>query len=120
MAAQFSLDVSVVRKVWRLLGTRTAVALTAISPNLQLLADVQLPARLADWMIEHESARTLDDLVERRLMLLYDQRLSIGTLTELAQSLVRRGCLNDNQLTGEVQATVERLNSHFGKRVLQQ
>jgi hypothetical protein len=85
-----------------------------------LLPEVEIPAALADWTIQHESARTLDDLVERRLMLLYDQRLSTATLTSLARSLVRCGCLKEEQIAVAVQSTIGRLQSHYGKRVLQQ
>jgi glycerol-3-phosphate dehydrogenase len=115
LAARFSLPVGVVRNVWRLLGSRTERALNDIAPELSLLPGVELPERLADWMIEHESARTLDDLVERRLMLLYDQRLSLQTLKSLAEALVRRGCLREEQIPSAIEATVERLRSHFGK-----
>jgi len=120
LAEQISITLPVIRNIWRLLGTRTESALASIFPDTRLLPNVELPVGLADWMIEHESVRTLNDLVERRLMLLYDQRLSIATLTCLAQSLVQAGHLRQDQVSPAVEATTQRLQSHFGKRVLQQ
>jgi glycerol-3-phosphate dehydrogenase len=117
LAYHFGVSQETIEDVWRLLGTRTESVLASLLPDLQPLPDVNLPARLADWMIEHESARTLDDLVERRLMLLYDQRLSRRTLEALADALVRSGKLESNQRSSAVSRTTKRLAEHFGKRL---
>ena len=42
-------------------------------------------------MIQHEWVGTLDDLVERRLMLVFDRELSEACLRELAELLVSGG-----------------------------
>jgi hypothetical protein len=59
----------------------------------------------------------LADLVERRLMLLYQQPLERKTLEHLAELLVEEGRLEPAAAAGEVSLTVDRLQQHFGKHV---
>ncbi len=69
------------------------------------------------WGIRHEWVATLDDLIERRLMLLYDPHVSGATLEELARLLVESGRLAAANLQQAVSATCRRLQDHFGKRL---
>jgi len=68
-------------------------------------------------MIEHEWAWTVNDLVERRLMLLYDRGLSQATLAQLASLLVEAGRLTPPDAARHVEAARQRLVEHFGKRL---
>lgn len=106
-----------VRAVWALHGTRTAEILSQIKADHETVPGSDLPAGFVAWVIEHEWVRRLDDLLERRLMLLYDRRLSEATLRRLAEILVRAGRLPASQAEAEVRGTVERLDRHFGKRL---
>ncbi|HEX7447119.1 MAG TPA: glycerol-3-phosphate dehydrogenase/oxidase [Pirellulales bacterium] len=106
-----------VRAVWALHGTQTAEILSQIKADHESVPGSDLPAGFVAWVIEHEWVRRLDDLLERRLMLLYDRRLSAATLRRLAEILVRAGRLTASQAEAEVQGTVERLGRHFGKRL---
>ena len=68
-------------------------------------------------MIRHEWARTLGDLVERRLMLLYDQRLKTIGLRQLAEVLVEAGALRSEEVEAELVAYQRRLKEHFGREL---
>ena len=54
---------------------------------------------------------------ERRLMLLYEPRLSRTCLEALAQMLVEAGKLQPHAVPTAVAATTARLRNHFGKRL---
>ncbi len=67
--------------------------------------------------IREEWARSIGDLVERRLMLLYDPGLRQETLEQLAQALVEEGHLAPDRTTEAVAHAAQRLNQHFGKKL---
>ncbi|MGD9722367.1 MAG: glycerol-3-phosphate dehydrogenase/oxidase [Pirellulales bacterium] len=77
-----------------------------------LVDDTPLPRVVANWMIDMESVQTLADLVERRLMLLYDQRITYATLHCLADLLPRA-----TDRDAMVSAEAARLKSRYGKIV---
>jgi glycerol-3-phosphate dehydrogenase len=114
---QFGLSRASVAAVWRMCGTRTA-AILAISPSTELLPGADLPVSFARWSIRHEYATSLGDLVERRLMLLYHQRLTRACLERLAELLVENGCLSLDEQARAVAAEIERLASRYGKHVV--
>lgn len=122
LAQRLGLPSKSVQAVWSFYGTRSPEVLAeaqAESPGpaglAELVPDTLLPTAVARWMVRHEWASTLDDLVERRLMLLYDQRLSRRTLEALADLLVSEGRLAAAQRDAAVTATVSRLKEHFGR-----
>lgn len=118
LAAELGLSFAQVQTVWRLRGAETAAILkSCLGDDKSSLADVDLPAAFARWSIRNEWVRRLDDLVERRLMLLYDRRLSRGCLRQLAAMLVEAGLLQAEEAESEVERTAERLKSHFGKHL---
>ncbi|MEX2112639.1 MAG: glycerol-3-phosphate dehydrogenase/oxidase [Pirellulales bacterium] len=105
-----------VAAVWRLCGTRAA-AILATSPSTELLPGTDLPVSMARWAICHEFATSLADLVERRLMLLYHQRLSRACLERLAELLVAEGHLPTGDQAAVVAAEAERLAARYGKQL---
>ncbi|HWB00329.1 MAG TPA: FAD-dependent oxidoreductase [Pirellulales bacterium] len=68
-------------------------------------------------VIREEWVARLDDLVERRLMLLYDPSLSRAMLVELAKALVAEGRLAASNVNSAVDSVVDRLRTHFGRIV---
>jgi glycerol-3-phosphate dehydrogenase len=121
IVAQLSLAPNAIRSVEQLFGPQAATVLeeaAAIMPLAEPLPDAALPVAVAAWSIEHEHVRKLADLVERRLMLLYERTLSRACLARLADLLVERGRLSAQRRDADVAATIERLRSHFGKRVV--
>ena len=118
LATTTGFDLEQVERVWRLLGTRSRNVLAELaSGDRRCIADTVLPCSLARWMIRHEWARTLGDLVERRLMLLYDQRLKTIGLRQLAEVLVEAGALRSEEVEAELKAYRQRLKEHFGREL---
>jgi glycerol-3-phosphate dehydrogenase len=105
-----------VRAVWPLFGTRTEKVLTAIlAENHENLDATFLPRELVRWMIGNEHARTLGDLIERRLMLLYHPRLTRKCVEQLAQILAEEKLIDDT--ASKVQQTIDYLAQRYGKQV---
>jgi glycerol-3-phosphate dehydrogenase len=102
--------------VWKLCGTRCESILSA-DVERELLPDAELPCAFARWSIAHEHPRTLADLVERRLMLLYHQRLTAGCLRRLAALLADAGHLSPQAVDDATNAERERLLARYGKVV---
>lgn len=116
IAERNGLSRSSVAATWRLYGTLTESILSD-SAGSQLLADTVLPHCLVTRAVEREWARSLADLVERRLMLLYHQRLTRACLEQLARALARAGLVAEHEITSCVEAEIERLKAHYGKIV---
>lgn len=116
LAANYALEVEQVRALWTLIGTRTEAILAELGRGpLDNLAGTHIPLLFARWVIRHEWVARLDDLVERRLMLLYDQGLSRETLSQLASLLVGEGKLTESDVEREIAQTTQRLQTHFGR-----
>jgi glycerol-3-phosphate dehydrogenase len=122
---RFALSPPTVAMIWSLYGTRSeavlaesmAIADRETGSGQALVADTCIPAAVVRWMIRYEWARTLDDLVERRLMLLFNRQLTRRALAELAQLLAAEGCLDAAHVESAVTATIRRLHEHFGRWV---
>jgi glycerol-3-phosphate dehydrogenase len=121
LAERFGLSVASIRAVWTLLGTRVETVLADVGRQLlaELVLDTDLPCSVVRWVIEQEFVRHLGDLVERRLMLLYDPRLSRRGLRRLAELLCEAGKLSAADVDRDVAAECARLHDHFGKRVVE-
>ncbi|HET6884088.1 MAG TPA: glycerol-3-phosphate dehydrogenase/oxidase [Pirellulales bacterium] len=107
-----------VRAVWELRGTQSAEILLQIGAERDNVPGTQFPCNFVRWLIAHEWVHCLDDLIERRLMLLYDPRLSHSTLRRLAELLADSGVLPADQIAEEVERTQQRLERHFGRRIM--
>jgi len=105
-----------VAAAWALYGT-TCERLLAEAESHDLLAGGNLPVAVAQHAVRREWAMTLADLVERRLMLLYDQRLTRSALGDLAKLLVAEGRLPPSELDAAVSAEIDRLAARFGKNI---
>ena len=124
IAREFSLAQVQVAAGWALFGTRLrSVLIEADRPNpsadvgWENLDGTSLPLAIARWIITHEVPHKLDDLVERRLMLLYHRPLTPECVRQLASLLVEAKVISPADVGGQVAAAVARLNSHFGKNV---
>jgi glycerol-3-phosphate dehydrogenase len=113
---RLQLPAASVAAAWQLCGTRSDAILSA-TPVRDLLPDTALPEAMARWSLEHEWTYTLADLVERRLMLLYHQRLTRACLTRLAELLVEAGRLPAHEAAAAVTSEIEHLAARYGKRV---
>jgi glycerol-3-phosphate dehydrogenase len=72
-------------------------------------------AAAAREAIRHQWATKLSDLVERRLMLVFNRDLSLAVLRELAQVLVTEKKLAETDSEAEVARYRDRLLHHFGR-----
>ena len=86
LATQLQFTTSQVAAVWQLCGTRTSAMLSPTSPGeadddgRKNLSDTDLPLRFVRRVLRDEWCCQLEDLVERRLMLLYWPDLSRACL----------------------------------------
>lgn len=109
--------------VWPLAGTRSDAMLlnrdrsTFSAADRESVTGTNLPRGFVRRVIEEEWVAHLSDLIERRLMLLYQSPLRTETLRELADMLVAAGRMEPSSIDSEVDATIARLNTHYGKRV---
>jgi glycerol-3-phosphate dehydrogenase len=100
-----------------LANLRTQDNLPTTSTTSELLDGTQIPLAAVRDAIRNEWVTTLDDLVERRLMLVYHPNLRRDCLEQLADLLVKANLLHYEQKFTTVQGVIERLSSRFGKRV---
>ena len=77
-----------------------------------------MPLSFVRRVIEREWVSTLDDLLERRLMLLFDPDLSVEDLQQLTDCLVSAGRIDPDAADHAVTASIERLGGIFGKQVI--
>ncbi|WP_164102630.1 glycerol-3-phosphate dehydrogenase/oxidase [Candidatus Laterigemmans baculatus] len=131
LAEQLGWSLESVAAVWSLCGSqlRTIVGELQAAPSGgevgesgetdsgDTIRGTSIPRVYARWVIEHEWAWRLDDLIERRLMLLYDPGLTEASLRELALLLVDAGRLEAAEVESEIARVRLRLAEHFGKRV---
>jgi glycerol-3-phosphate dehydrogenase len=124
IAERFGLDRSSIEAIWALIGTRTESILAEASTQesgleTTPLRGTSLPRGFVRWVIASEWTMTLEDLIERRLMLLYHPNLTRDCLVELAQLLAAAGRLSSEKTGQQVERSIERLADHFGKKVTQ-
>jgi glycerol-3-phosphate dehydrogenase len=123
VAVQFGLSHEQVSAIWELCGTLTGEILRAqqsadTDPHrLENITGSALPRTFVRWVVEHERVERLEDLIERRLMLLYAPRLSRRTLEELADLLVERGRLNATEKPAAIDRALERLLNIYARKL---
>jgi glycerol-3-phosphate dehydrogenase len=118
LADTSGLGLDTIQSIWSLCGTSISEVISDLcnAPSEQLVG-TNLPLACVDRVIQHEWVTTLDDLVERRLMLLFQPDLSRETLKALADHLVHNGKLNAADVDNSVESVVLRLRDVYGKRV---
>ena len=85
--------------------------------TVDVLRDTQIPLTAVRAVIADEWARTLSDLVERRLMLLYHQPLTRRCLAHCAELMVEAGVFAADEQSAEVEKTERHLLAHYGRRL---
>ncbi len=112
-----------VAEVWRLCGTLAEQQLSAAGddavpePDRRSLPESNLPEWYARRVIREQWVRCLEDLVERRLMLLYEPRLNVSCLERLAQLLADEQVIDRAAIPSEVERCLTRLHHHFGRQL---
>ena len=83
-----------------------------------LIGNSGLPTAAAIFVIEKEWAMSLGDLIERRLMLIFEPQLSLSTLHGLADVLVVMGLLKQSDRESTIAAEIIRLQDCYGKEII--
>jgi glycerol-3-phosphate dehydrogenase len=134
LAAALRLEQKQVQAVWSLCGTRTEAILreclsqsemhvpsaefpATTGKRLENLHGTNIPLAYARWVTRHEWVMTLDDLIQRRLMLLYQPDLTEACLRQLADCLVESNRLSLSDIDAAVALTIARLRTQYGKAV---
>jgi glycerol-3-phosphate dehydrogenase len=111
-------SVEEVAALWPLLATRAAAVLRAVRDEpRQAIAETPISTRVVRWMIRNEHVVSLDDLVERRLLTVFQKSLSIQQLQDLAHCLVETGWLTETQAADVVVTSAARLLRNYGRRL---
>jgi len=76
-----------------------------------------LPMGIVEACVRLEWATDLEDVIERRLMLVFAEGLSRGTLEDVAQGLVEAGVLEPAATVAAVRQCVDRLRDRFGRNI---
>lgn len=118
LATRFNLPLASIAAMWTLFGTQTEAILATAGDDAEILVDTFLPVAAIRHCIRNEWCSQLDDLVERRLMLLYHQPLTRRCLLRLCELLCEAGRLTPAECGEAIEATVNRLQRHFGKQVV--
>jgi glycerol-3-phosphate dehydrogenase len=108
-----------VANTWALCGTRceSILTLAARGGDRMLLPETDLPEAFVRWSIAEEHVHAIADLVERRLMLLYQERLSERCLRRLAELLAETARLPVDGIDDAVARERQRLQTRFGKTI---
>ncbi len=116
LADRYSLSPESVTHVWQWMGSRTHEVLSACSREQGgCVAGTRIPRGVVRWIIEHEWVQCLEDLVERRLMLVFEKNVSRETLVDLAQLMDRSGKLAADEIDTAVEEVVARMRRVFGR-----
>jgi glycerol-3-phosphate dehydrogenase len=116
LADGFALRFDSVAAMWSLVGSRTQRFLeTAGQLADGCLDGTSIPIEFVRWVIRREWVHTLDDLVERRLMLLYHPTLTGRCLAQLAGLLADAGKAPGAEASEAVRRTRERLARLYGR-----
>lgn len=127
LSERHALTAEQVEMIWPLVGNRfdeifsrqhTASAMPENHVMQQpSIAGTDIPAAFVNWSIEHEWVTKLEDLIERRLMMIFHQPIHRETLLELGRALIETNRLKASQLESEVARVISRLQNFYGKTV---
>lgn len=118
LSSEFTATESLIAALWPLYGSRVVEILTACRGDYgPPIHGTAFTSNVVRWIIEHEWVRTLPDLIERRLMLVFARQLSRQTLIELAMCLVGSGTLEAGEVDAALAAAEQRLMAAYGRRV---
>jgi glycerol-3-phosphate dehydrogenase len=128
LAEQYNLHVDQVAAVWRLIGNRFNEVFASRDSEREdqkttcnhddSLTGTNIPKTFVRWSIDCEWCTKLDDLVERRLMLIFHPTIRQATLEDLATELVKADRLEASGIDEEIERASQRLQKFYGKTVV--
>jgi glycerol-3-phosphate dehydrogenase len=115
---EFGASQELIAALWPLYGFRSATILRDCQGHWGgPISGTPFTMAVVRWVIEREWVRTLSDLVERRLMLVFARHLSRQTLSELATCLVESGRLSAEKAADDLQSAIDRLQTYYSRRL---
>lgn len=126
LARRYRLSPQQVAVVWRLVGNRfSEVFVTDDGTDREKIEQIprtslvgtSIPLDFVRWSIRREWATTLEDLVERRLLLIFHPQLTRETLQALAIELIAANQLAPINAEATLAACIERLKTLYGKQL---
>lgn len=105
------------RAMWPLAGMQLQEFIeTPFGYGCESIPGTDLPELFVGWIVLREWVRRLEDLVERRLMLLYEPRLSMATLEALAR-ILHEEYPTEVPIADQVQRASQRLHDFYGRKI---
>ncbi|QDU15673.1 Aerobic glycerol-3-phosphate dehydrogenase [Gimesia maris] len=118
LAEKYQLSQASIQALWTLQGTMIEEILDSLPDfSTDLLPGTNIPRQYVLWTINHEWVETIGDLVERRLMLIFDETLQASTLQALADCLVEAGKLDAAEIPTSIDEYKQHLAKYYGKAV---
>jgi glycerol-3-phosphate dehydrogenase len=110
---------AVANKMVAVFGRRAPAAAAVIADRPGVIRGSVLPRAAVEFCVREEWARTLADVVERRLMLAFDTGLCRDTLVDVATVLAELGLVSHADVGGEAEACAGHLAARYGRRLPQ-
>ncbi|HUS38601.1 MAG: glycerol-3-phosphate dehydrogenase/oxidase [Pirellulales bacterium] len=118
IADELGFSIGQVQVTWQLLGTRAKEVLSeARDEDKTSIVNTDLPLAVVRWMIDNEWVVALGDLIQRRLMLAYDPRLTVAGVRQLAQIMLDAGRLSPADVDDQVDQAISELREKFARRL---
>lgn len=115
IAELYEFPLKQVELTWGLLGTRTEAFLARIpARDREVLPGTDVPVGLMREIIRQEWVHSIEDLIERRIMLIYEPTLRVECLQRLGTLLVEAGKLSADKEDAAVRKAKEHLSRHYG------
>jgi glycerol-3-phosphate dehydrogenase len=100
-----------------LFGSRATESAAGVKQRPGAIRGCGLPLAAVEFCVREEWARTLADVVERRLMLAFDPALCHDALEDVATVLADLGLASRSDVRGLVDAYAERFAMRYGRRL---
>ena len=110
---------AVANRMVAVFGRRAPAAAALIADRPGVIRGSVLPRAAVEFGVREEWARTLADVVERRLMLAFDTGLCRDTLVDVATVLAELGLVSHADVGGEAEACAGHLAARYGRRLPQ-
>jgi len=118
LAEKFPLPPEQIAAVWEIYGSRTESTLAACEGlSEEHLDGTEIPLAVVRYMIEREWVARIEDVAERRLILIFDEELSRRTLSQIAELLVDCGKLSAADVDVAIAQAETRLERFYGRRL---
>jgi glycerol-3-phosphate dehydrogenase len=100
-----------------LFGARAGDVFAVPVARAGVIRGTRLPLAAVDFVVREEWARSLDDVIERRLMLAFDPALCRSAIEDVATVLADRGLLPRADVERAAAACGARLAAHYDRRL---